>query len=122
VCVVAKGYSQVQGVDYTDTYAPVVQMESMYSILHTGTALDWEIHQLNVKTVFLHGNLKEEVYMEQLDGWKETGKEDWVCQLNKTIYSLKQAGRGWSVRLHQEMVNTGFERLDTDHSIYTRKS
>jgi hypothetical protein len=122
VCVVAKGYSQVQGVDYTDTYAPVARMESMHSILHIGAVLDWEMHQLDVKTAFLHGDLEEEVYMEQSEGRKEPGKEDWVCQLNKTLYGLKQAGRGWSARLHREMVNVGFERLDADHSIYVRKS
>jgi hypothetical protein len=66
--IVAKGYSQVQGVNYTDTYAPVAQMESMHSILHIGAVLDWEIHQLNVKTAFLHSDLEEEVYMEQLEG------------------------------------------------------
>jgi hypothetical protein len=118
VCVVAKGYSQVHGVDYTDTYTPVTQMESMCTILHIGATLDWEINQLDVKMVFLHGDLEEEVYMEQPEGQKELRKEDWVCQLNKTLYGLKQAGRGWSSRLHREMVNAGFQRLDIDHSIY----
>jgi len=70
-------------------------MESMHAILHIGTSLDWEIHQLDVKMVFLHGDLEEEIYMHQLEGRKAPGKEDWVCQLNKTLYSLKQAGRGW---------------------------
>jgi hypothetical protein len=65
VRVVAKGYSQVQGVDYINTYAPVVRMESMSAILHIGVMLDWEINQLDFKTVFLHGDLKEEVYMEK---------------------------------------------------------
>jgi hypothetical protein len=76
VCIVAKGYSQVQGVDYTDTYAPVTQMKSMRSVLHIGTTLNWEIHQLDIKIVFLHGDLQEEVYMEQPEGQKECGKED----------------------------------------------
>jgi hypothetical protein len=100
VRVVTKGYSQVQGVDYTNTYAPVARMESMHSVLHIGAALDWEIHQLDMKTAFLHGDLQEEVYMEQPEGQRELGKEDWVCRLNKTLYGLKQAGRGWSARLH----------------------
>jgi len=120
VCVVAKGYSQVQGIDYTEMYAPISRMESMWTILHIGAALDWEINQLDVKTVFLHGDLEEEVYMEQPEGCKEVGKESWVYQLNKTLYSLKQARRGWSLRLHCELVNVGFERLAVDHSIYMR--
>ena len=70
-------------------------MESMQTLLHVSASLDWEIHQLDVKTAFLHGNLEEEIYMEQPKGRKERGKEDWVFKLNKTLYGLKQAGRGW---------------------------
>jgi len=66
-------------------------MESMHMVLHIGTTLDWDIHQMDVKTVFLHGNLGEEVYMEQLEGGKEPGKESWVCWLDKTLYGLMQA-------------------------------
>jgi len=75
-------------------------MESMHAILHIGTLLDWEIHQLDIKMAFLHGDLKEEIYMQQPEGHKAPGKEDWVCQLNKTLYGLKQAGRGWMSQLH----------------------
>jgi hypothetical protein len=89
VHVVAKGYSQVQGINYTDMYAPVAQMESMWTILHVRVGLNWEINQLDVKTVFLHRDLKEEEYMEQPKGRKEVGKEGWVCRLNKTLYRLK---------------------------------
>src|SRR5882672_11410593 len=95
VRVVAKGYSQVEGVDYTDTYALVSWMESMCMILHIGASLDWEMCQLDVKRAFLHGDLKEEIYMHQPEGQREPRKEDWVCHLNKTLYGLKQAGRGW---------------------------
>jgi len=118
VQVVAKGYSQIHRVDYTDTYAPVARMESMRTILHIGATLDWEINQLDIKTAFLNGDLEEEVYMEQPEGWKEAGKEDWVYQLNKMLYGLKQAGRGWSSRLHREMVNAGFQRLWTTAYIF----
>ena len=93
--MVAKGYSQVEGIDYTNTYAPVARMESMQTLLHVSALLDWEIHQLDIKTTFLHGDLEEEIYMEQLEGCQEPGKEDWVCKLNKTLYGLKQAGCGW---------------------------
>src|SRR6266481_7132843 len=110
-----------RGVDYTDTYAPVARMESMHAILHVGASLDWEMRQLDMKTAFLHGDLEEEIYMHQPDGRKEPGKDKWICCLNKTLYGLKQAGRGWMSRLHREMVNAGFERLDADHCVYVRK-
>jgi Reverse transcriptase (RNA-dependent DNA polymerase) len=93
VRVIAKGYSQIAGLDYTDTYAPVTCMESVCSILHIAASLDWEIQQLDVKTAFLYGNLTKEIYMEQPEGRREPGKEDWVCQMNKSLYGLKQGGR-----------------------------
>jgi len=66
-------------------------MESMHMVLHIGTALDWDIHQMDVKTEFLHGDLSEELYMEQPEGGEEPGKEDWVYWLDKTLYGLMQA-------------------------------
>ena len=74
VRVIAKGFVQKPGIDYTDTYAPVVWMELTRAILHIGASLDWEIHQMDVKMAFLHGNLEEEVYMEQPEGKKEPRK------------------------------------------------
>ena len=70
--MVAKGFAQKPGIDYTETYAPVAHMESTRVLLHIGAPLDWEIHQMDVKTAFLHGDLKEEVYMDQPEGMKET--------------------------------------------------
>jgi len=66
-------------------------MESMCTILHVSAMLNWDIYQMDVKTAFLHGDLGEEVYMEQLEGGKEPRKEDWVCWLDKTLYGLMQA-------------------------------
>ena len=76
-----KGFAQKPGIDYTDTYAPVAHLESARTILHVGASLDLEIHQMDVKTAFLHGDLEEEVYMEQPEGMKESGKESWVCYM-----------------------------------------
>jgi Reverse transcriptase (RNA-dependent DNA polymerase) len=120
VRVVAKGYSQVEGVDYTDTFAPVAQLESVRTVLGIAASLDWEIHQFDVKTTFLHGNLTEELYMEQPEGRKEEGKEDWVCKLHKSLYGLHQAGRCWYERLCGEMQNVGFTRVGIDHSVFVK--
>src|SRR5882724_895947 len=79
VRVVAKGYTQVLGVDFEETFAPVTCLESIRSVLHIGATNDWKIDHLDVNTAVLHGNLDEEIYMEQPKGAKEPGKEDWVC-------------------------------------------
>ena len=121
VRVVAKGYAQKPGVDYTDTYAPVVRMESTRAILHIGASLDWEIHQMDVKTAFLHSELEEEVYMEQPEGMKEPGKENWVCYMRKTLYGLMQVAQAWNLRLHCAMLDNGYTQISSDHCIYVRK-
>ena len=72
-------------------------MEATQVLLHIGTSLDWEIHQMDVKTDFLHGNLKEEVFMEKLEGMNEPGKENWVCYMHKTLYGLMQAVHAWNL-------------------------
>src|SRR5882724_807392 len=87
VCLVAKGFAQKPGIDYMDTYAPVACMESTRVLLHIGTSLDWEVHQMDIKMAFLHGNPKEEIFMEQPEGMKEPGKEDWVCYMHKTLWA-----------------------------------
>ena len=83
----------MEGIDYTDTFAPVACLESVRTVLGLAASLDWEIHQFDVKTAFLHGNLTEEIFMEQPEGCKEKGKEDWICKLHKSLYGLRQAGR-----------------------------
>lgn len=120
--MVAKGYSQVEGLDYTDTFAPVSRLEFVHVVLGIAASLDWEIHQFDVKTAFLHGNLAEEIYMEQPDGRKEKGKEDWVCKLHKSLYGLCQVGRCWYERLCSEMQKAGFKHASVDHSVFTKHS
>jgi len=91
VHVVVKGFVQKPGIDYTETYAAVACMESTRVLLHIGASLYWKIHQMDIKPAFLHGDLQEEVYMEKPEGMREPGKEDWVCYMHKTLYSLMQA-------------------------------
>ena len=83
--------------------------------------MDWEIHQFDVKTAFLHGKLTEDIYMEQPEGWKEKGKETWVCKFQKSLYGLKQAGCCWYTRLYDEMCKAGFTRVSVDHSVFVKK-
>ena len=90
--LVAKGFTQVQGIDYEETFSPVSRYESIQYILAHAALLDWEIEAMDVKTAFLYGELKEEIYMEQPEGFVVKGQEKKVCKLIKSIYGLKQAG------------------------------
>ena len=80
------------------------------------------LHQMDVKTAFLHGDLHEEVYMQQPEGYVEKGKEQMVCQLKKSLYGLKQAPREWYHKFHQFMLSQGYKRSEIDHCLYTKQA
>ena len=90
---VARGFSQVGGVDYEETFAPLARYTSIRSIISIAAEMGWKIHQMDVKTAFLNGFIQEEVYIEQPQGFKVHGKESHVCRLKKALYGLKQAPR-----------------------------
>ncbi|KAG8482498.1 hypothetical protein CXB51_024223 [Gossypium anomalum] len=93
--LVAKGYSQILGVDFTDVFSPVVKHSSIRALLGIGAMHDLELEQLDVKTAFLYGELEEDIYMQQLEGFIVSEKEDYVCLLRKSLYGLKQSPRQW---------------------------
>jgi transposase InsO family protein len=117
--LVAKGYTQQQGIDYEETFAPVARLDSLRLLLALAAHEDWEIHQIDIKTAFLNGDLDEEIYMDQPEGFTEEGKEHLVCRLKKAIYGLKQASRQWYQHLRQTLLNNHFQELLTaDVSIF----
>lgn len=91
--LVAKGFSQRPGIDYDQTFSPVVKYDSLRTILSVTAAEDLELYQLDVTTAFLHGVLKEEVYLRQPEGHVIPGQETQVYRLHKSLYGLKQASR-----------------------------
>ena len=91
--MVAKGFTQQEGIDYTETFSPVVRFTSIRIILALVVGLDLELHQMDVKTAFLNGELEEEIYMVQPEGFIVPGSEHKVCKLKKSIYGLKQSSR-----------------------------
>ncbi len=93
--LVAKGYFQVEGVDFNETFAAVAKFTTIRCMLTIGAAMDLEIHQMDVKTTFLNGELEEDIYMDQPQGFVQDGKEHLVCKLKKSLYGLKQSPRAW---------------------------
>jgi hypothetical protein len=115
--LVAKGYLQKQGVDFEEVYAPVSKHTSLRALLAVLAARDMELHQLDVKTAFLNGELEKEIYMQQAQGYEEGGP-GMVCQLKKTLYRLRQAPRAWHTRLKAELEALGFRASETDPALF----
>jgi hypothetical protein len=91
--LVAKGYDQTYGIDYEETYNLVVKMTTIRVIIVMAAAKGWSLHQMDVSNAFLHGDLQEEVYMEQPPGYVDQTHLNLVCRLKKALYGLKQATR-----------------------------
>ncbi len=97
--LVAKGYAQTYGINYEETYSPVAKMTTVRAIIAMATVKGWSLHQMDVKNVFLHGDLQEELYMEQPPGYVDQTHPNLVCRLKKALYGLKQAPRAWSDKI-----------------------
>ena len=89
--LVTKGYKQKEGLDYFDTYSPVTRITSIRMLIAIAALHNLEIHKMDVKTAFLNGDLNEEIYMDQPEGFISLGQEKKVCRLVKSLYGLKQA-------------------------------
>ena len=93
-CLVARSFTQIHGLDYMDTYAPVTRLETIHLLCALATEKDWEVCHINIKTAYLNGDLDEEVYMEIPEGFDQYNGTK-VLLLRKALYGLKQAGRQW---------------------------
>nr|GEY25463.1 ribonuclease H-like domain, reverse transcriptase, RNA-dependent DNA polymerase [Tanacetum cinerariifolium] len=118
--LVSKGYVQEHGIDYDEVFAPVARMETVRLILALSAYHGWEVHHLDVKSAFLHGELKEEVYVTQLEGFKKPGNENKVYRYVKALYGLKQAPRAWNMKLDQTLKSLNFKKCTLEQAIYTR--
>ena len=119
--LVVKGFSQRKGVDFNEIFSPVVKMSSIRTMLSLAATLDFEVEQMDVKTAFLHGDLEEEIYMKQPDGFYVEGKEDYVCRLRKSLYGLKQAPRQWYKKFESVMCEQGYRMTTSDHYVFVIK-
>ena len=121
--LVARGFSQIYRVDYLDTYAPVVKLTSIRILIAIAATYRLEIHQMDVVTAFLAGELKEEIYMEQPEGFEVgTREEDLICRLWKSIYGLKQAPRVSNQRIRHFFKSIGFDQTYSDPCVYINKT
>jgi len=94
-CLVAKGFSQVEGIDFDELFSPVVRYETAWLLLAVAALEDLDIQSIDVKTAYLCGDLDKEIYIEQPEGFKLPGKENKVWWLCKVLYDLKQTGLSW---------------------------
>lgn len=116
--LVARGCGQQAGIDYTETFSPVVKFSSVRAIFSVAAAKNLEVHQFDVKTAFLHGDLEEELYMEQPSGFE---KGDFVCLLKKSLYGLKQASRQWNKKVVDFLIKREFQQSTADPCVFINK-
>jgi hypothetical protein len=118
--LVAKGYSQVEGLDFGETYAPVARLESIHILLAYATYHGFKLYQMDVKSAFLNGPIKEEVYVEQPPGFEDSKYPNHVYKLSKALYGLKQALRAWYDCLRDFLIANGFKVGKADPTLFTK--
>ena len=120
--IVAKGYVQQQGRDFDEIFAPVTRLETVRLLLALAAKNSWEVHHLDVKSAFLNGEIHEEVYVTQPEGFVKKGKEHLVYRLVKALYGLRQAPRAWYAKLSKCLEELEFVRCPYEHAVYTKKT
>jgi hypothetical protein len=115
---VLRGFTQRPGIDYDETFNPVVKPATVRTVISLAIARDWPLHQLDVKNVFLHGTLTETVYCSQPTGFFDSAQPDLVCRLNKSLYGLKQAPRAWYSKFASYLLSLGFIEAKSDTSLF----
>jgi hypothetical protein len=117
-CLVARGFSQQHGIDYGDTFSPVVKSATVRLVLSLAVSRGWTLRQIDVSNAFLHGFLTEEVYMQQPPGFEDAQYPQHVCKLQRSIYGLKQSPRAWYARLSAHLFQLGFTSSKADTSLF----
>ncbi|KAL0328097.1 UNVERIFIED_CONTAM: Retrovirus-related Pol polyprotein from transposon RE1 [Sesamum calycinum] len=119
---VAKEYTQRPGVDFEETFSPVAMAKSIRIMLAIAAWYDYEIWQRDVKTAFLNGFVKEEIYIDQSEGFTVIGEEQKVCHLQRSIYDLKQNSRSWNIHFDEVIRGYDFVKNDFDPCVYKKVS
>jgi Reverse transcriptase (RNA-dependent DNA polymerase) len=122
VRLVVKGFTQKEGVDFNEIFLSVSKKDSLRIVLALVAHYDLELHQMDVKTAFLNGELEEEVYMDQSKGFSIGGKEHMVCILKRSLYELRQCSRRWYLKFNNIITSFGFKENIVDRCIYIKVS
>lgn len=109
--LVAQGFSREPGREYDETFCPVVRYETIRYVIAMASQMGMMLHQMDVTSAFLNGELDDEVYMT---GFSVKGKEQCVCKLKRSLYGLKQAPRCWNTTLDQQLKRMGFQQHSSD--------
>jgi hypothetical protein len=117
--LVAKGYVQKHGIDFVGVFALVARLDTIRLLLALAVNRGWQAHHLDVKCAFLNGEL-EEVYVRQLEGYMQKGKETMVLKLSKALYGLRQDPRAWNVRMDKSLKKLGFKKCASEAVVYKR--
>ncbi|GAU50271.1 hypothetical protein TSUD_131240 [Trifolium subterraneum] len=117
--LVVKGYSQKYGIDYNEVFAPVARWETIRTVLALAASKGWCVYQLDVKSSFLHGDLEEDIYVEQPLGYQQ-GNKSKVYKLRKALYGLKQAPRAWYSKIEAHFLYEGFKKCPVEHTLFVK--
>jgi len=115
--LVVKGFTQTYGVDYQEIFTPVVKLNTIRILLSCVANLDWDLHQFDVKNVFLHGDLEKEVYIQILHEFEDERIQGKVCKLKKVLYELKQFPRIWFEMFIKVIIFFKYQQSNVDHTL-----
>ena len=114
---VARGFTQKEGIDYDETFAPVARYTTIRTIISLVVVFGWKLHYMDVKTSFLNGKIEKEVYIEQPEGFVTHGKKTHVCKLKKALYGLKQAPRVQYAKMDEFLHSLGLSKSTVDANL-----
>jgi len=120
VKLVVQGYNQEEGIDYGETFTPVARIEAIQILVAFAAHMDLKLYQMDVKSAFLNGYVKEEVFVSQLPGFENHELPNHVFKLDKVLYGLKQVARAWYERLSKFLIDNGFQRGKVDNTLFLK--
>ena len=116
----AKGFHQTPGLDFLETFNPVVKASTIRVIFSIAVSFGWQVEQVDINNAFINRDLTELVYMSQPEGFVDSSKPSHVCQLYKSLYGLKQTPRSWFHKLRSTLVSWGFKNSVSDTSLFIK--